>query len=240
MDKAEYISKLEQINSLAEAGDFRGASDVADEIDWRHVKSVRTLSMIGEIYEANHRYEESLRVMKYAYRRSASSKTVLYRICELDIRTGDFDEAKKFLNEFEQNSPNDTSRYILKYKLLRAEKAPLDDQIQVLREYKNHEYTERWAYELAKLYLRNGQKEKCIEECDDMILWFSEGKYVTKAMELKMQLDSLTPSQQIKYDAAVRRQAEEKAALVTEEQQPAEEGRGEAEGLGGGSHHEDG
>ena len=223
MDKAEYISKLEQINSLAEAGDFRGASDVADEIDWRHVKSVRTLSMIGEIYEANHRYEESLRVMKYAYRRSASSKTVLYRICELDIRTGDFDEAKKFLNEFEQNSPNDTSRYILKYKLLRAEKAPLDDQIQVLREYKNHEYTERWAYELAKLYLRNGQKEKCIEECDDMILWFSEGKYVTKAMELKMQLDSLTPSQQIKYDAAVRRQAEEKAALVTEEQQPAEE-----------------
>ena len=113
MDKAEYREKLEQINELAEDGKFREAAEVADEIDWRHVKSVRTLSMIGEIYEANREYEQSLRVMKYAYRRSSSSKMVLYRLAELDIRLGNYDEAKKFINEFEQISPNDTSRYIL-------------------------------------------------------------------------------------------------------------------------------
>ena len=130
--------------------------------------------MIGEIYEANREYEQSLRVMKYAYRRSSSSKMVLYRLAELDIRLGNYDEAKKFINEFEQISPNDTSRYILKYKLLKAEKAPLDDQIEVLRSYRDTEYTERWAYELAKLYLRNGQKEKCIEECVQMAMRMQE------------------------------------------------------------------
>ena len=210
LDKAEYRSKLEEINSLAEAGRFQEAATVADEIDWKHVKSARTLCMIGEIYEADKRYVDSARILRYAYKRSSSSKTVLYRLAELDIRNGDYDEAKRFINEFEQNSPNDTSRYILKYKLLRAEKAPYDDQIAVLRDYKDHEYTERWAYELAKLYKKNGQKEKCIEECDDMILWFSEGKYVTKAMELKMTLTTLTPSQQAAYDN--RYKEEEKTA----------------------------
>ena len=207
MDKAEYRIKLEQINALAEEGDFRGAAEIADEIDWRHVKSARTLCMIGEIYEANKRYEDSCRILKYAYKRSASSKTVLYRLAELDIRTGNYEEAKKFINEFESNSPSDSSRFLLKYKLLRATKAPLDDQIAVLTEYKDAEYTERWAYELAKLYRKNGQKEKCIEECDDMILWFSEGKYVTKAMELKMSIASLTPAQKVKYESS-RREAE--------------------------------
>ena len=214
MDKAEYRMKLEQINNLAEEGDFRGAAVIADEIDWRHVKSARTLCMVGEIYEANKRYDDSRRVLKYAYKRSSSSKTVLYRLAELDIRTGNYDEAKKFINEFESNSPNDTSRHILKYKLLRATKAPLDDQIEVLKEYKDSEYTERWAYELAKLYKRNGQKEKCIEECDDMILWFSEGRYVVKAMELKMSLTELTPMQKARYET-------QKAKLLEEEEAPA-------------------
>ena len=200
MDKAEYRVKLEEINTCAEEGRFREAAEVADQIDWKHVKSARTLCMIGEIYEANKRYEDSARILKYAYKRSSSSKTVLYRLAELDIRNGEYEEAKRFINEFEQNSPNDMSRYILKYKLLRAQKAPLDDQIEVLREYKDHEYTERWSYELAKLYKKNGQKEKCIEECDDLILWFTEGKYVTKAMELKMSLTPLTPAQQAAYD----------------------------------------
>ncbi len=215
LDKAEYRSKIEEINSLAEAGQFREAAVVADEVDWKHVKSARTLCMIGEIYEADKRYVDSARILRYAYKRSASSKTVLYRLAELDIRNGEYDEAKRFINEFEQNSPNDTSRYILKYKLLRAEKAPLDDQIAVLRDYKDHEYTERWAYELAKLYKKNGQKEKCIEECDDMILWFSEGKYVTKAMELKMTLTTLTPAQQAAYDNRFR--DEEPAAQTDSE-----------------------
>jgi tetratricopeptide (TPR) repeat protein len=170
VDKAEYRIKLEQINSLAEAGDFKGAAAVVDTIDWRHVKSVRTLCMVGEIYEANKRYEDSKRVLQYAYKRSSISKTVLYRLAEINIRTGDYDEAKRYYHEFEQLSPNDTSRYILKYKLLKAEGAALDDQIAVLKEYKEREYTERWAYELAKLYMKNGQKQKCIEECDEMIL----------------------------------------------------------------------
>lgn len=200
MDKAEYKIKLEEINALAERGDFQGAAKVASDIDWRHVRSVRTLCMIGEIYEACKRYDDSMAVLKLAYRRSSSSKTVLYRLADLSIREGDFDEAKRYANEFEQVAPNDSSRYILKYKMLRAQKAPLDDQIAVLQEYKDKEYTERWAYELAKLYRKNGQNEKCIEECDDMILWFSEGKYVKKAMELKMQLTSLTKAQKAKYD----------------------------------------
>ncbi len=216
MDKAEYRSKLEEINSYAEAGAFREAAAVADEIDWKHVRSARTLCMIGEIYEASRRYEDSARILRYAYKRSSTSKTVLYRLAELDIRNGDYDEAKRFINEFEQNSPNDTSRYILRYKLMRAEKAPLDDQIQVLREYKDHEYTERWAYELAKLYRKNGQKQKCIEECDDLILWFTEGKYVTRAMELKMQLTALTPMQQAAYDASRHQEESREAAAAAE------------------------
>ena len=179
MDKAEYRIKLEQINNLAENGDF---------------------NMIGEIYEANRRYSDSEQILKYAYRQSSSSKTVLYRLAEIEIRMGFYDEAKKYYQEFEELSPHDTSRYILKYKLLRAQGAPLPEQIEVLREYKEREYTERWAFELARLYKKNGQKQRCIEECDDMILWFAEGKYVTRAMELKMQLEPLSEAQQKRYD----------------------------------------
>lgn len=215
LDKAEYKIKLEAINALAERGDFKGAAEAADEIDWRHVRSARTLCMIGEIYEANKRYDDSRTILKYAYRRSAASKTVLYRLAELNIRCGSFDEAKKYINEFEQAAPGDSSRYLLKYRLLKAEKAPLDDQIAILQEYKDHEYTERWAYELARLYKRNGQIEKCVEECDDMILWFSEGKYVTKAMELKMQFRPLSASQQAKYDSGESADAREDGGEVS-------------------------
>ena len=224
MDKAEYRIKLEQINSLAEAGDFKGAAAVVDTIDWRHVKSVRTLCMVGEIYEANKRYEDSKRVLQYAYKRSSISKTVLYRLAEINIRTGDYDEAKRYYHEFEQLSPNDTSRYILKYKLLKAEGAALDDQIAVLKEYKEREYTERWAYELAKLYMKNGQKQKCIEECDEMILWFAEGKYVTRAMELKMKLRSLSDSQKKKYNERYAAEEKENAEeAILEESMTADE-----------------
>ena len=141
---------------------------------------------------------------------------MLYRLAEINIRTGDYDDAKRYYHEFEQLSPHDTSRYILKYKLLKAEGAALDDQIAVLKEYKDREYTERWAYELAKLYMKNGQKQKCIEECDEMILWFAEGKYVTRAMELKMKLRSLSDSQKKKYNeryAAEEKESAEEAVL---------------------------
>jgi hypothetical protein len=140
-------------------------------------------------------------VLEYALKRAPSGKAVLYRLAEICIRLKRLDDAKKYLREFENVSPNDTSKYILQYKLLRASGAPIQQQIDVLKEYKDREYTERWAYELARLYRKNGQNEKCVEECDDMILWFSEGKYVLKALELKMSITPLTPSQRAKYDA---------------------------------------
>ena len=208
MDKQEYKIKLDQINKLAESGDFKGAADIVDTIDWRHVKSVRTLCMVAEIYEANKRYDDAIRVLKYAYKRSSSSKTVLYRLSELSVRTGDPEAARSYAGEFEELSPNDSSKYILRYKISRAEGRPLSEQIRILNELKDKEYTERWAYELARLYLRNGEEDKCVDECDDMILWFSEGRYVTKAMELKMQIRPLTPAQQRKYDNRYQKPAE--------------------------------
>ncbi len=219
MDKAEYKIKLEQISACAESGDFRGAARTADTIDWRRVKSARTLCMISEIYEANKRYEDGMEILKYAYRRSPQSKTVLYRLTETSLRTGNLPDAQKYYAEFEQAAQHDTSRYVLKYKLLRAENAPLDEQIAVLKEYKEREYTERWAYELAKLYKKNGQKQRCIEECDDMILWFAEGRYVTRAMELKMQLTPLSESQKARYESrlAAAKEAAEREALLREE-----------------------
>ena len=219
MDKAEYKIKLEQISACAESGDFRGAARTADTIDWRRVKSARTLCMISEIYEANKRYEDGMEILKYAYRRSPQSKTVLYRLTETSLRTGNLPDAQKYYAEFEQAAQHDTSRYVLKYKLLRAEGAPIDEQIAVLKEYKEREYTERWAYELAKLYKKNGQKQRCIEECDDMILWFAEGRYVTRAMELKMQLTPLSESQKAKYESrlAAAKAAAEREALLREE-----------------------
>ena len=201
MDKAEYKSKIEEITAYAEKGQFHEAASTADEVDWKHVRSARTLCMIGEVYEMDHRFEDSLRVLEYALKRAPSGKAVLYRLAEICIRLKRLDDAKKYLREFESVSPNDTSKYILQYKLLRASGAPIQQQIDVLKEYKDREYTERWAYELARLYRKNGQNEKCVEECDDMILWFSEGKYVLKALELKMSITPLTPSQRAKYDA---------------------------------------
>ena len=208
MDKQEYKIKLDQINKLAEEGDFKGAADIVDTIDWRHVKSVRTLCMVAEIYEANKRYDDAIRVLKYAYRRSSSSKTVLYRLAELSIRQGDPEGARAYAQEFEELSPNDSSKYILRYKIARADGRSLAEQIRILEELKEREYTERWAYELARLYYRSGQENKCVDECDDMILWFSEGRYVTKAMELKMQIRPLTPAQQKKYDSRYQKPAE--------------------------------
>ncbi|MDO4614452.1 MAG: hypothetical protein Q4B15_02380 [Lachnospiraceae bacterium] len=209
MDKAEYNSKLEEINNLAEAGDLSAAAAAASEIDWKHVKSVRTLCMIGEIYEANQRYEEGLQVLSYAYKRSATSKTVLYRLADLSIRKGDYENAERYCSELEAASPNDTSVYILRYRILKEQKAPIDDRIRLLEEFKEREYRERWAYELARLYHKKGEKEKCVEECDDIVLWFSEGKYVTKAMELKMKYQPLTESQQKKFNQRFKMEVEE-------------------------------
>ncbi|MBR3231557.1 MAG: hypothetical protein IKF75_02660 [Lachnospiraceae bacterium] len=223
MDKIEYKERLEKIKELAGAGNYEGAALAADTVDWRHVRSVRTLCMIAEIYENNKRYEDSELILKYAYKRSEASKTVLYRLAEINIRLQDLEEARRFIYEFEQLSPRDNSKFILEYRLLKAKNAPLDDQIEVLKELKDREYTERWAYELARLYRKNGQTRKCIEECDDMILWFAEGKYVTKAKALKRELAPLSAAQQMK--AGFRR--EEQA--VREEYVPEAETEAAAE-----------
>ena len=208
LDKIEYKERLEKIKELAGAGNYEGAALAADTVDWRHVRSVKTLCMIAEIYENNKRYEDSELILKYSYKRSEASKTVLYRLAEINIRLMDLEEARRFIYEFEQLSPRDNSKFILEYRLLKAKNAPLDDQIEVLKELKDREYTERWAYELARLYRKNGQTRKCIEECDDMILWFAEGKYVTKAKALKRELAPLSAAQQMR--AGFRR--EEQAA----------------------------
>ncbi len=200
MDKNEYRAKLDEINDLVDQQDYKGALKIVDTIDWRRVRSARTLCMVGEIYEANKRYPESRKLLLMAHQRAPIGRTVLYRLVELSIKMGNFDEAADYYKQFVEISPNDNSRYILKYKIYRAKRSPIEEQISILQEYKSREYTERWAYELARLYAKAGMKEACIEECDDLILWFSEGKYVTKAMELKMKYTPLSRAQQEKYD----------------------------------------
>ena len=202
MDKNEYRAKLEEISQLVDKQDYKGALKIVDTIDWRRVRSARTLCMVGEIYEANKRYEDSRKLLLLAHQRAPIGKTVIYRLVELSIKMGEFDEALNYYKKFVEISPNDNSRYILKYKIYRARRSPIEEQIAILQDYKSREYTERWAYELARLYAKAGMKEACIEECDDLILWFSEGKYVTKAMELKMRFVPLTAMQQESYNKA--------------------------------------
>lgn len=200
MDKAEYQSRLEELNSLVKKEDYEGALAVVEAVDWRRVKSLRTLGMVADVYEANKRYPEAKKILLMAYDRSSIGKGILYRLVEVSVKMKDFNEAIDFYNEFEAVARHDNSRYLLKYKILRGQKATLEEQISLLEEYKEREFTERWAYELANLYSKAGETQKCIDACDELILWFSEGKYVTKAMDLKMKYEPLSPSQQIKYE----------------------------------------
>jgi len=200
LDKTEYNIKLDQIQNLVETQDIQGAAEVADTIDWRRVKSIRTLSMVADIYEANKRLEESKEILLLAYNRLSVGKAILYRLVEICVKLDHLEEAVDYYTEYSKVARGDHSKYILKYKIYRARRAPLEDQIAILEEYKQKEYTERWSFELARLYDRAGKQDKCIEECDDLILWFSEGKYVVKALELKMKYTPLSPLQQKKYD----------------------------------------
>ena len=209
MDKAEYKIRLDQMSRLAANGDFTEAAKIADTIDWRKVKSVRILCMVAEIYEKTERLNDSWTILNYALKSSRGGKMVVYRMAEMALKLGDLEEAQHYCEEFERIAPHDTGRYILKYHLLKASGASLPEQIAILKEYKDREYTERWAYELAELYKQNGEDEKCIEECDDLILWFSDGSYVTRAMELKMTIRPLTTMQRKLYDNRFNRAAAE-------------------------------
>ena len=200
LDKAEYQSKLEQLTSLANKEDYKGALEIVESVDWRRVKSIRTLSMVADVYEANKMYPEANDILLLAYDRSSIGKGILYRLVEVSVKMQDFESAEEYYEEFVSAAPHDTSRYLLRYKILRGQQAPLDEQIKVLEAYKEAEFTERWNYELALLYSKNGQIRQCGDTCDELELWFSEGKYVTKALELKMKYEPLTPSQKSKYE----------------------------------------
>ena len=200
MDKYEYRLKAEQIEKLVKKKDYQTAVKISDTIDWRRVKNLNMLYIVADLYEAVERYEDCMEILNIAYDRAPVGRMLLYKMTEIATRTHNFEEAIKLYREFVKAAPHDQSRYILKYQIYRERGSSLDDQIKTLKEYKTHEYQEKRAYELASLYDQAGMQEDCVRECDELILWFSEGEYVTKAMELKMKYEPLTPVQQDKYD----------------------------------------
>ncbi len=201
MDKYEYRIKADAIKSLIAEGDYQSAMEIADEIDWRRVKSVMMLCTISDLYKINRRLEESRDLLLLAYGRHPGGRTIVFSLCELSIKMGDILLAVEYYKEFVQIAPNDTGRYILQYKLYEAQEVSLEERITVLEQMKKEDYREKWAYELAHLYHKAGMATRCVEECDELILWFGEGKYVVKAMELKMLHQPLSPEQQARYDA---------------------------------------
>lgn len=200
LDKEEFRIKLEEINKLVQNKDYKGAMNIVDSIDWRRVKNVHTLCVVGEIYAANGRYEDSKEIFLLAYHKASIGKNILYRLVEISLRMKNVDEATEFYEEYKQVAPNDSSQYILQYKIARVKNISLDEQIKILEEYKEHEFTEKWSYELAALYYKAGEKEKSLELCNEIILWFSEGKYVMKAYDLKQRMGELTGEEKAKYE----------------------------------------
>ena len=200
MDKAEYRIATEHIKKLIAKGEYAEASHIADTIDWSRVKSVMMLCTVSDLYKINRRYKDAKEILYMAYERNPESRTILYSLCDLSIKLEEFVPAIEYYKSFVEVAPRDTGRYVLQYRLYQAQDVGLEERIEVLEQLKNEEYTEKWAYELAYLYHRIGFATKCVEECDELILWFGTGRYVYKAMELKMLHEPLTPSQQRTYD----------------------------------------
>lgn len=221
MDKYEYKVRAEEIKSMIADGEFAEAVKIADTIDWRRVKSVMMLCTISDLYKINRRFEESRDILLMAYERHPGGRLIVYSLCELSIKMGETVQAIEYYKEFVQIAPKDTGRYILQYKLYEAQDVSLEERIAVLEEFKKRDYREKWAYELAYLYHRVGLETKCVEECDEMVLWFGEGRYVLKALELKQLHQPLNPEQQDKYD--MLKGAQEQPEQYWEEEQPEEE-----------------
>lgn len=220
MDKHEYRVKTEQMLECMRQKSYKQAMDIADAIDWRKVKNISMLCAVSEVYEYNGEYQKSRDILFLAYDRSPDSRKIIYRLGTLALKLGEVKEATDCYEEFVALAPKDPNQYVLKYKILKTRNASLEEQIEALEEFKKVEYVEKWAFELAKLYQDAGMTAECIDECDDLILWFSEGKYVYKAMELKMQYKPLTPLQQEKYNLrnvapAVKGASVEEAAAET-------------------------
>ncbi len=238
MDKYEYKVRADEINALIAEGKFAEAVKLADTIDWRRVKSVMMLCKISDLYKINRRYQESRDILLLAYEKHPTGRLIVYSLCELSIKMEDCVQAIEYYKEFVQIAPRDTGRYILQYRLYEAQDVSLEERIAVLEEFKKRDYREKWAYELAYLYHRIGLSTKCVEECDEMFLWFGEGKYVIKALELKKLHVPLNADQQDKYDLWM--QAKESEAEPFEEE-PEEENYEEdsAEGYQGDGRYED-
>lgn len=209
LDKYEYNLKLEEIDKLVDQGDYEEAASLADTIDWRRVRNVRTLCLISEIYEVSGRLEDSKKLLVRAYRKSPVGRNVLYRLVEVTTALGQYDEALEYYTEYVQAAPHDNNRYILKFMIYRGRGSSVEELITILEEYLGQEYTEKWAYELAKLYQQAGHMQKCFAACDDLILWFRSGKYVLKALELKKRYAVLTPKQQQIYDDCLQEEAQQ-------------------------------
>ena len=214
MDKHEYRQKTEQMLKCLENKSYQEAYEIAESIDWRRVKNVSVLCAVSEVYEYNGEYQKSRDILFLAYDRQPDSKKIIYRLGTLALKMNEVKEAMDCYEEFVALAPNDPNRFVFKYKILKSQNAPIAEQIAVLEEFKKVEYVEKWAFELAGLYKEAGMISECLEECDDLILWFSEGKYIYKAMELKMQYKPLTPLQHEKY---MSRLEEQKAPVVEEE-----------------------
>lgn len=233
MDKYEYQVKTEEMLQYMDQKDYKKAMEIADGIDWKHVKNVLMLCKVSEIYEYNKDYQRSREVLFFAYDRRPTSRKIVYRLGTLALKLGDTNEAQDCYEEYVNLAPKDPNQYVLLYKIQKAKNAPIAEQIRTLEDFKKVEYIEKWAYELAKLYHEAGRSEECLAECDDLILWFSEGKYVFKAMDLKKKYKPLTPLQQEKYDQFLEEEKEsqrwqreltedEQAAAAVQEDLPAE------------------
>ena len=199
MDKYEYSLKLDQIKSLSVEGKHAEAAEIADTINWNKIKNVNALVKAGEVYENVGRYEDSRDILLNAYDHSPIGRTIIYRLAEVAIKMQDYTAAQEYYDEFVDIAPHDNQRYVLKYNIMKAKGASHKELVPVLEEFKDQEYTEEWAYELAHLYHKTGAVDKCIEACDELILWFGDGPYVERALELKMLYQPLTKSQEEKY-----------------------------------------
>ncbi len=199
MDKYEFQIKTEQMEKLLQKKEYKAAAKIADSIDWSRVRNMSLLMNVSEIYDKLERYEDCNEILNMAYDCAPIGRMIVYRMVEVAVKLQNFDEAIELYKEFIKIAPHDLSRYVLKYQIYRGRGSAVEDQIAILEEYKSREYQEQWAYELAALYYKEGMTDKCVEECDDLILWFSEGEYVMKAMELKMRIQPLTASQEEKY-----------------------------------------
>lgn len=222
MDKYEYKVRADEIKALIAEGEFAEAVKIADTIDWRRVRSVMMLCTVSDLYKINRRYQESKDILLLAYEKHPTGRLIVYSLCELSIKMGEYVQAIEYYKEFVQIAPKDTGRYILQYRLYEAQDVSLEERIAVLEEFKKRDYREKWAYELAYLYHRIGLSTKCVEECDEMFLWFGEGKYVIKALELKALHEPLNADQQSKYDAWMQERDAE-AEEETEESEAEQE-----------------